>query len=105
MEELYFVKVETHHNNIKGQWIAEEAKAQFNNTVIDADDYSELLSGLQGTVYAGDKNFPRCTFSKIEEYKTPIDNSGIRYIRYFARKSVDYPDVTLTLTPVRMLDF
>ncbi len=25
MEELYYVKVETHHNNIKGQWIAEEA--------------------------------------------------------------------------------
>lgn len=53
MEELYYVKVETHHNNIKGKWIAEEAKAQFNNTVINADDYPELLSALQGTVYAG----------------------------------------------------
>ena len=105
MEELYYVKVETHHNNIKGQWIAEEAKAQFNNTVIEADDYPELLSNFQGVVYAGNKNFPRCTFDKIEEYKVPIDNSGIRYIRYFARKSVDYPDVTLILTPVRMLDF
>ena len=105
MEELYYVKVETHHNNIKGQWIAEEAKAVFNNTVIEADDYPELLSNFQGVVYAGNKNFPRCTFDKIEEYKAPIDNSGIRYINYFARKSVDYPDVTLILPPVRMLNF
>ena len=86
MEELYYVKVETHHNNIKGQWIAEEAKAQFNNTVIEADDYSELLSGLQGTVYAGDKNFPRCPCSKKGEYKAPLDNSGLWYIRSVARK-------------------
>ena len=107
MEELYYVKVETHHNNIKGQWIAEETKAQFNNTVIEADDYHELLNHFKGTVYAGDKNFPRCTFDKIEAYEapTPIDKSCIRYIRYYARKSVDYPDVTLILTPVRMLDF
>lgn len=105
MEELYYVKVETHHNNIKGQWIAEEAKAQFNNTVIDAADYTELLSGLKGTVYAGNKNFPRCTFNKIEEYEAPIDKSGVRYISYFSRKSADYADVSLILTPVRMLDF
>lgn len=105
MEEFYYVKVETHHNNIKGQWIAEEAKAQFNNTVIEANDYPELLSCLQGTVYAGKENFPRCTYDNIEEYEAPIDKSGIRYIRYSARKSVDYPDVTLILTPVRMLDF
>ena len=105
MEELYYVKVETHHNNIKGQWIAEKAKAQFNNTVINADDYPGLLGNFEDIVNAGDENFPRCTFGKIEEYEAPIDTSGIRYIRYLARKSVDYPDVTLILTPVRMLNF
>lgn len=105
MEELYYVKVETHPNNIKGQWIAEEAKAQFNNTVIEADDYPELLSNFQGTVYAGNKNFPRCTFNKIAEYKAQLDKSGVRYISYFSRKSADYPDVSFILTPVRMLDF
>lgn len=104
MEKFYYVKVETHHNNIKGQWIAEETKAYFNNTVVDADDYPELLSLFKGTVYAGDENFPRCTFDKIEEFEAPIDISGIRYINYFARKSAEYPDVTLILTPVRMLD-
>lgn len=60
-------------NNSKGQWITEEAKAQFNNTVINADDYPELLSNFEDIVYAGDENFPRCTFGKIEEYETPID--------------------------------
>lgn len=105
MEELYYVKVETHHNNIKGQWIAEEAKAQFNNTVIKSDDYPGLLSNFEDIVSAGDENFPRCTFDKIKEYEAPIDNSGFRYISYFARKSVDYPDVTLALTPVRQLEF
>jgi hypothetical protein len=59
----------------------------------------------EADLFGSNENFPRCTFDKIEECKAPIDNSGIRYIRYFARKSVDYADVTLILTPVRMLDF
>lgn len=99
----YYVKVTTHPNNAKGRWIAREVNAEFKNVIIDTDDYAKLVRNIQLIVNSGDQKFPSCKAGNLNEFKSPAGD--YMYISYSARKSVDIPDVALTLTPVRKYNF
>lgn len=103
----YFVTVTTHANNAKGKWVADNIRSRLHKTIVSEDNLPEMRKWINEVIEINKKNFPRCKFDQLKEYKGPKGSviEGEITITYSARESPDYPDVIINMTPAWEVHF
>ena len=82
VETIYHVTVSSHASNEKGKWIYNEVRTKFNNIVNKAGQL-----------------FPRSTYMQMRDIRLGADNRELS-INIYTRKSSDYADIVVILSPV-----
>lgn len=103
----YFVTVTTHANNAKGKWVAENIRSRLHKTIVSEDNLPKMRKWIHGVIKIAKKNFPRCKFNELKEYKGlkgSVDE-GVITITYLARELPYYPDVDINMTPAWEVHF
>ena len=103
----YFVTVTTHANNAKGKCGAGNIRSRLHKTIVSEDNLPEMRKWINGVIEIAKENFPHCKFNHLEEHEEPKGSVlvGLITITYSARKSPDYPDVIISMTPAWEVQF
>lgn len=98
-QTIYHVTVSGHPSNAKGKWIYNEARTKLNDIIVSERNINHLRLKLDLIVGHADQLFPRSTYLQMRDIRLGADNRELS-INIYTRKSSDYADISVILSPV-----
>lgn len=98
-QTIYHVTVSGHPSNEKGKWIYNEARTKLNDIIVSEPNIKQLRHTLDLIVGKASQLFPRSTYLQMRDIRLGADDRKLS-INIYTRKSSDYADICVTLSPV-----
>lgn len=98
-QTIYHVTVGGHASNAKGEWIDKETRTKLNDIIISERNIKQLRHALDLIVGKASQLFPRSTYLQMCDIRLGADDRELS-INIYTRKSSDYADISVTLSPV-----
>lgn len=98
-QTIYHVTVGGHASNEKGKWIDNEARTKLDNILVSEHNIKQLRHTIELIVSKAGQLFPRSTYLQMRDIRLGADDRKLS-INIYTRKSSDYADISVTLSPV-----